>query len=316
MAALRVRLESPHCFTNARLRGTLHVRVSAPMACTEVVVVVTGNESVSWNEQWTETGQGKSHQVLETIFDSREFFRQKIVLSNNFGGEITPGTYAYPFQYVLPSGLPSSYDNENDQDVQAAIEYAVTGSFCVNGVVATDVASTVPLTVYTPATSVEAPSVAEKVQVVRNFCCFRRGQCDIRVALDKSLCHLGHVPIVQCDIKNSSPLDMRAMRFELVRVVEVFAKGRIRSLQTVLCDELFSGVPAGKQISHPQPFQLHGPGLYPSTSGSFLSCSYYIEVDLDIPSCPIVELRLRLALGAPIGLVASDSPSVSTPSPY
>ncbi|KDO16097.1 hypothetical protein SPRG_18368 [Saprolegnia parasitica CBS 223.65] len=200
----------------------------------------------------------------------------------------------------MPAGLPGSYDNENDQDVQAIIEYGIEGALCVRGVLAQDASDRHAFTLYAVPSLSESPSVAEKVQMLRSFCCLRHGQCTLRVALDKCAYGLGQVPIVQCDVKNSSTKDMRAMRFELVRVVEVFARGRIRSLQTVLCDQLFSGVPAGRVLSQPQPFCLNGRGLYPSTSGNFVSCSYYIEVDFDIPTCPIVELRLPLTIGAPV----------------
>ncbi|OQR84994.1 hypothetical protein ACHHYP_12450 [Achlya hypogyna] len=294
-----VTVDKPHYISGEVITGSLQVDVLEPIECNEIVVIVKGKEKVAWTEHDTETRNGETVNVRHKFEEGHEFFHQKLVLFN-VQHHISPGQYIYPFQYQLPPGLPGCYDNAHDDDVKAKIEYSIKGTLCIDGVFTRDLKHRQRLTVFAQLAGFVAPSVAEKTQTVRLLCCFNQGTCSLRVAMDKNMYGPGEVPMIQCDVHNLSSKDVTAMRCELVRSVEVRAMGRVRHLRKVLCGATFPGVPAGSQISQPQPFQLTGNGLYPSTRSRNISCSYAIDVVCDIPWCPDVELHLPIALGAPV----------------
>nr|AIG55451.1 secreted protein [Thraustotheca clavata] len=294
-----VLIDKPHYISGEIITGSLQVQVLEPIECNEVCVIVSGKEKVSWTENRTENIDGESRQVSHTVINGREFFKQKIVLFN-VQHHIPVGNYVYPFQYQLPQGLPGCFDNTYDSGVHAKIEYSVKGTLCIDGMFTRDLKSRQKLTVYSQLAGNVSPSYAEKTQTVRLFCCFSQGQCHLRVAMDKNMYGPGEVPMINCDIVNQSKKDIRTMRCELIRVVEVYVHGRHRTLTKVICGANFPGVPAGTDLTQPQPFQLNGKDLYPSTRGEFIMCRYHIEVTCDIPWCPDVCLELPIALGAPI----------------
>ncbi|EQC27969.1 hypothetical protein SDRG_14245 [Saprolegnia diclina VS20] len=294
-----VTVDKPYYISGELITGSLHVDILEPIECNEVVVLVNGKERVRWTEQHTVTRDGKSHTETRTFSEGREFFKSKLVLFN-VQQHLSPGKYIYPFQYQLPTGLPGSFDNENHSNVKGKIEYAIKGTLCINGVFTRDLKHRQRLVVYAQLAGVVVPVLAEKTQIIRFLCCFNKGQCDLRVSMDKNMYGPGEVPQIHCEIRNQSSRDIVAMRSELVRVVEVHADGRNRVLRKTICCATFPGVPAGQSLSQPQSFQLIGNGMYPSTRGQIVSARYCVEVTCDIQWCPDVELLLPIALGAPI----------------
>jgi hypothetical protein len=83
----------------------------------------------------------------------------------------------------LPTGLPGSFDNHKDHGVTAKIEYSIKGTLDIDGMFSRDLKQRCRLMVFAQLTGVLAPSVDEKVQTVRLFCCFSQGQCRLKVAM-------------------------------------------------------------------------------------------------------------------------------------
>ncbi|KDO28330.1 hypothetical protein SPRG_06569 [Saprolegnia parasitica CBS 223.65] len=298
--SIAIIVDKPHYISGEVVSGSLQVDVLEPIECNEVVVVISGKEKVHWSETH-DVGSGDDRRsVTRTFSSSHRFLNQAIVLYSA-QHHISPGQYIYPFQYQLPIGLPGTFDNQCHDGVDARVQYSIKGRLRVDGFFSRDVKRRQTFIVYAQLAGYVAPSVAEKTQVVRFLCCFRQGTCYLRVGMDKNMYTPGDVPMILCDIRNESAKDVRRMRCELVRIVDVMADRKHRTLQKTICGATFPGVAAGAQLSQPQPFQLlsHGEALYPSTRGNLVGCRYEIRVTCDIAWCPDVTLELPIALGGP-----------------
>ncbi|RHY18790.1 hypothetical protein DYB28_006980 [Aphanomyces astaci] len=328
--AIRVNVDKPYYISGEVITGNLAVDVLEPIECNGthtchyicrldttlvtigVVLVVTGKEKVYWSENHTETNaNGESRSVTRVFADRREFFKQKIVLFN-VQHSLAPGSYIYPFQYQLPPGLPGCFDNQSDKGVKAKIEYSIKGSVDVAGLFSKDLKSRQKLTVYAQLAGVVAPSADQKVQTVRLFCCISQGTCSLRAIMDKNMYGPGETPQIHVDVQNQSSRDVNVMRCELRRHVQAHASGKTRNMTKVICHAAFAGVPAGGAVSQPQPFQLTGTSMYPSTRSALLSCHYTIDIVCDIALCPDVELHLPIALGAPTLVPVLTTPPFGT----
>ncbi|RHY03350.1 hypothetical protein DYB25_003895 [Aphanomyces astaci] len=301
---IQVRVDKPYYMAGDIISGSLLVDVRDSIKCN---VYVAGKEKVSWSEDYTRTVNGESRTEKRWFTNGRSFFKQKVprfIVLFNVQHSLPPGQYVYPFSYQLPFGLPGCFDNDGNGGVKAKIEYSIKGAVCVDGLFNRDLKKKQCVTVYAQLAGYVAPSFDHVEQTIRFLCCFPQGKAALRVAMDKNMYGPGDVPQIHCDIQNHSSRDIRSMKCHLRRTTVVTGSGKRRVLTKTICTATFPGVPAGMSISQPQPFQLTGSGMFPSTLASFITVSYTIDVVCDIALCPDVKLKLPIALGAPSLLVA------------
>ncbi|BFZ02490.1 hypothetical protein BsWGS_05529 [Bradybaena similaris] len=99
------------------LQGQVTLDLNEPMKMRGVSLRFEGKAYVHWTEQHS-TGSGKDQrQVTQSYSASEVYFNQDSLLLGNFSNqgssttELAQGRHVFPFQFLLPPGLPSSFES-------------------------------------------------------------------------------------------------------------------------------------------------------------------------------------------------------------
>ncbi|OQS02327.1 hypothetical protein THRCLA_05287 [Thraustotheca clavata] len=288
-------VDKPYYISGELVAGSLLVQVFEPIDCNEVVIIVSGNEVVRW------PASNSRYEDLSDYIREDEFLQEKVLIKLilfNVQQQIPPGNYVYPFEYILPNDLPGSFDNKKDNGVVAKITYSITGTLSIDGMLTKDLSKTIPLNVYEQWNGEIASISNEKSVDVKLLELFNKGKCNLRIALDKNVYEPNEIVMIHCNILNQAKKGVKSIQFDLIQTV----KANIRTyctLAKIMCTATFPGTPASSEISQVFSFQLKDDGLYPSTHGQVLTCSYRIEMTCTIPFCPDIILALPITITMP-----------------
>ncbi|CAG5135197.1 unnamed protein product [Candidula unifasciata] len=98
------------------LQGHVTVELNEPMKMRGITLRFEGKAYVHWTEQHS-TGSGKNRRTVTRHYSASEvYFNQDSLLFGIFSNqgsnttELAPGRHVFPFQFLIPQGLPSSFE--------------------------------------------------------------------------------------------------------------------------------------------------------------------------------------------------------------
>ncbi|KDO28329.1 hypothetical protein SPRG_06568 [Saprolegnia parasitica CBS 223.65] len=289
--SLTLAVENPYYMAGDVIVGALCVVLAEPLQCTEIAILIVGEENVEWRNLQQDT----DHRAYYNEYN--KFFQRRLVLDNSTH-ELSPGQYTFPFQYPLPSNLPGSYDN-GSHGATATIAYSLQGIVSTAGAFARDLKHTYAVRVYRPFVGPIGPAMAETTKTVRTLGLFRKGTCHVRVVVHNNASFLGDSVMIETSVTNTSAsTPIKYVSCKLVRSVTLRACGREHVDCEVFSNTKMSGVNASDQASFVQTIRLASSSLWPTTEGDHLSCRYFIELKCSLPWCPDAHLRIPLTLVA------------------
>lgn len=103
-------------FSGQTITGRIIVSLSNPISCRGIEVKFKGSGKVHWSEQKTVQRDGQSE--TETVhYNSSETYysREYRVWGNGEKNELPPGTHQFNFSFLLPNGIPSSFESSTGQ---------------------------------------------------------------------------------------------------------------------------------------------------------------------------------------------------------
>jgi len=170
-----------------------------------------------------------------------------------------------------------------------------------------DVSSKQPLIIH-PQLNMEIKAIRETrtAQVVQ-CCCFNKGSATMTVNFDKNAYVSGETANIICEGKNDSDEDFHAIKVKLIRRVTMKSNfGHTQVLTTELVRQVYEGLKAHTEASGPLARQVPLPlvdkkgGVFvPESHGELVDCTYWAEVEFDIPYAPDLIIKLPITIYAP-----------------
>jgi hypothetical protein len=221
----------------------------------------------------------------------------------------------YPFEYQLPPNLPGVINIRSGGT--AKIRYKLKATLQVNGFFSSDLKGELSLVVHSQLSQRVQASEDSTSESVNLLCCFYRGTCHLKVAMDKNVYLPGETSQIQCTIQNESTQEIARMQCKLYQMVTLRTRSGSRTNWTSkITERNFDGVPANTTIDQPQPVQLisHSKDhpVLPSTRGALITCEYYIDLQCDIAWCPDIHLHLPVTIITPVVPSKAWAPPSST----
>ncbi|KAG9403530.1 hypothetical protein AC1031_006170 [Aphanomyces cochlioides] len=186
--AIQLSLDKAHYISGDVSTGSVCVNVTEPITC-------NGREQVAWKED-PSTSNGKN--------EFRYSPTSKLVLKNTLT-KLRRGEHTYSFQYQLPFGLPSTFDNHGDAGILAKIEYFIKGAVRIKGGTNQYLQNEQALLVYSKFGRSVARCKAEKERAVRLLYVIPQGKCTLRAAANKPFYYPGDVAQIQFGMSLAPP---------------------------------------------------------------------------------------------------------------
>uniref|UniRef100_K3WPC5 Arrestin-like N-terminal domain-containing protein n=1 Tax=Globisporangium ultimum (strain ATCC 200006 / CBS 805.95 / DAOM BR144) TaxID=431595 RepID=K3WPC5_GLOUD len=283
------------------LTGSVFITIAEPIHCKELVVIVNGRESVSWDEGEPST----------TIPFEKELLHHKIPLCSS-SSSYEPGDYEYQFTYHLPSALPASFNVENMyhgplERVRVDIRYTATAWLTAEGASVSYLAAAQPFVVYVPAAALapERPIDGMVSENLRFLCCFNRGTCRVKAQVASNIHTAGEALQLHFQVDNSaSQSSTSAINVELIEEITLMDVGNCTGMKipTIISTQAFPGVPAGirteSQVVMLALAQPSGPSgasrdvpLRATTTSQHFTSSHFVRITCKPFACQSITLE-------------------------
>eukprot|EP00041_Stephanoeca_diplocostata_P039436 m.1625578 g.1625578 ORF g.1625578 m.1625578 type:complete len:423 (+) comp25394_c0_seq1:82-1350(+) len=281
-----VQTDKPSYYEGEVVHGHIYLNCISQFKCRGLHISIQGEERTRWVERRTHNrtrADGTSYTETERIPHRgyNEFFNVRVQVFN-FGGQVQPGQYAFPFQFTIPPGMPGIFEAESTQDTEAMIMYSIVSECDVKGIFNRDIRHRQNLVVLqrmmNPITNIRT----ECTQSVTKCCCCKEGDARLTAHLDKSAYVPGETVQILCEITNDSPQKFEKVKVELVRSMTIRSNtGRSHTTRDIVAVNQYRGIGANESRTGSNPLSLPlqlGTNIYASVSGQLIHCEYYVDV--------------------------------------
>lgn len=168
------------------LRGKLILNVTRALPDAQIILNLSGREKTRIRRQ-----SGKN---THTYHGKRTICEAKAILKHeSAGGMIVPGTYTYPFEFIMPDSIPSSMDGSRGYD-NWMIQYKLTASAFAQRKLHDNLMKFYFSVASKPLPDVRVPAVVEPILLPIQSFGMGRGNLAITASVDDA--HVGRGTIV------------------------------------------------------------------------------------------------------------------------
>ncbi|RLN51200.1 hypothetical protein BBJ28_00011909 [Nothophytophthora sp. Chile5] len=211
------------------------------------------------------------------------------VLNTPLANPYEIGEYLYPFTFTLPAELPGVLDAQSlggdVSSLHATIKYTLKATIKVQGRFISDLEASSDITVRA---NLEPPRDFHTVErtvskALRWLGCLPRGICHLAVSMTRDVFSLGESPLVECFVNNhTAAVGVHHVKVQLLQKVTLHHPHGVADVCTrVLVEAKCPGPRAGDLLECPVQLATDGHVKFPTTTGRFLSCSYFIALECD-----------------------------------
>jgi len=303
--------------------GNIYLNIISPVKANGIFLHMRGQEHTQFHERFTRQvpdghdAQGNQKYRAEHYWEDHEEWRNvtksRMQVYALGGQTLNQGQYTFPFQFVLPTGLPGVYHDrrtgEHGQFWLAETVYSLIAECDVTGFLSIDIKSEQRLVMY-PALATEVKQVSETKTANVNFCCcINKGTANMTVHFNKNCYVPGEQAVIICEAKNDSTVDFTKIKVKLKSMVTMKCQSKTKNFEDRLHVSEFEGVKQMTDATGDKARRVDimlartdgksGEPLQPETNGTNVKCKYWVEVEYDIPWCPDIEIKLPLTIYAP-----------------
>jgi len=232
-------------------------------------------------------------------------------------GLVREGQYEIPFSFELPANLQNSF-NYTAKDLLACIRYKVKAQ--IEPTQGKKISDECEVTIGNPVTQ-ERMGVFKKQTLQSKQMCFRQLYCDLKLSVNKNAFVPNENAVFCLEVYNSNnPVSIDSFTVSIHRqILTRNSKGKAEIFSHSLWEAEFDGVESFKDKIAPDAikfsFELEGVESIPCVKGSYVQCSYILEVrpfmkaycvkqfqplNMDIHLFPRIEADQRPLPDAPI----------------
>eukprot|EP00300_Choanocystis_sp_HF-7_P002630 c11988_g1_i1.p1 GENE.c11988_g1_i1~~c11988_g1_i1.p1 ORF type:complete len:406 (+),score=88.38 c11988_g1_i1:28-1218(+) len=307
--AVRVATEKGEYAGGDTVIGAIYLNVVTPFHSSGVALRVKGTERVSWFEERVQRiGIGKSQRKVRNrlrVSRKNEILKVEHIVHTFDNDQVPVGQYTFPFSFVLPTDLPSSFsDAISLKDAEASRVFKVKGVVYAGVDFKYQLKYTQLLTVNESYHQDVFSQSQHESRELKSCCCFSSGYIFFQFRLDKNCYIPGETAKIICEVKNDS--SVRLPRMELVIIREFALRGSGSTLrhnvqlESVRCSGFEAHSDATGQNARMIPFLIPensmGQGDAPSSESFLIRNRFFVEIRIAIQYGNDVQILLPLAL--------------------
>lgn len=319
----------------SQVDGTISANLFQTLpGASEIVVNVKGLEEtklverVESTEYYTENGEEKSRTVVDyrTHTGSNQFFNQTFVIYN-FGTSYMPaGQYSFPVSFVLPSGLPSTFNHDftmHGYSCYAKVNYVMKASIPTNLPGQTHSLSRVASLIVNQPFSLGSGNCRKHLNKnITSWCCCDQGNTDIVTYFEKSEYVPGETAYMIVEVDNSkcqaNILEINGVFYQNLKLV---AGGFSHTENYNHRDCRLNGIKAGEAVVGQNAQRLgvrilnkNGSAPQPTCLGKLVQNQYGLMSKIKLDNCECCENAPSCAIGVNIRNPEPDDPQQQLPS--
>ncbi|KJE97949.1 hypothetical protein, variant [Capsaspora owczarzaki ATCC 30864] len=220
----------------------------------------------------------------------------------------TPGYFAYPFQFTLPANLPGVFmkhkKSREDTRMKAEIFYKIKATLDIPGT-KHDLKITQPLVIHERLDLAIAPQHYTKNGTVRLLCCIPRGDVNVEAWMDKNAYMAGETAQIHVRVQNGSKSNIDNFAVKLMRVITITnGHGASKVITDTVAQQQYPGCLAGESKESDIPLPLVSKkgargAIKPATTAGLVKCVYHVDIEMQIPWAPDVEIHAPVKIYAP-----------------
>lgn len=282
--SVTVGIDNSMCRPGSTISGNTYVNIVTPTNFSGVYLKVKGQENVYWVEHQTRTRtvyrDGKSHTETYTVdiphVGKRRIFKTEYMILQ--GGQMLQGQYTVPFSFMIPSGIPGSFELSG-VDYTCSVRYAVKAKVVIPGMLKSNLKHEAPLTVIQPPPAFSTNISASATANVIIWCCFNRGQAQLGFHTDKDAFFTGEQVLVTASADNRSKSELKRLTIKLRRSLTITAgDGRSFHIEQTVSERLYPGLKPFTSVEQ-LAMQLDIPANAPQMCfGSTIQCLYSVRL--------------------------------------
>lgn len=261
--------------------GTVTMTLIEPMKMRSIKLKMKGESYCHWTERHS-SGSGKNRKTVTKHYRAKEHIIKidRILFGGQGESEIHPlGTFTYPFSFVLPSGIPSSFEGHYGYiryilkckiDKPWKFDHNLKHPIIVNDIIDTND----PKYAYT--------SGGEKHKEVGCLCC-KAGPLEFSSSIDRACYCPGEAILISANVQNKTTRNMKAMNAKLVKTIEYHATRKTKISHMEVAELYGPSIPKGEDATwNNQPFGI--PALPPTiTNSKVIKVHYQVIVYVGVP---------------------------------
>jgi len=161
---------------------------------------------------------------------------------------IPPGQFSFPFSFVLPSGCPSTFLyewNENNHECYADLKYNITAYAPHTGSDAIVYQDTTNIIVSHPPQAEHGSQKVQKSQTITCCCCCSKGDIELASYFEKNSYHPGETAYIISEIDNGdSSVDVSTLEGSFRQEMILTAEGHTKTIINKIGVIKLPGIPA------------------------------------------------------------------------
>ena len=317
MGSIFVRLDKGEYAPGDQVSGVINLNLFSIFNQGVIYLTAAGVEQVKLVEiETTGTGDNRT-ETKKHHRDRNFFFNNRFPVHHFHSGFLAAGQYSFPFSFVLPTGLPSTFSykfHKDGEECFAITSYEISAS--LENATGTTMNHSLPLSVNQQQAFSNQAHRMEMNQDVTHCCCFGKGRAKITSYFEKNEYIPGETAFLITEADNSnSTAAINHIKGEFRQVIRLKAGFYEHTVSNSLCELSASGIPAGQQKIGPSAIRLevplinakHRPSntndsniVQPTSRGKLITNEYYLVNTLEMDACiccgdhPNCKLQLNI----------------------
>ena len=253
----------------------------------------------------------------KVIHDDKNFFFNRKIPVYNFPGVFIPaGQYSFPFSFVLPPGLPSTFDysyQEKEELCFGKVVYEVRSSLENSTTNSSAISHCLPLFVNQQNQLANDSSRKELNQKITSCCCCAKGSTRIVTYFEKQEYVPGEVAFMITEADNTqSEAKITSISATFDQVITLQARGYTKTISNTLNKMSEAGINPGEKKTESTALRMavsltnsnnKAPGrgvIQPTCRGKLITNEYFLTNTLHIDAClccdtePHCKLKLNV----------------------
>lgn len=302
--SMYIRLDKGEFIPGEQVNGYIDMNLVSMFNHGVIYLTVAGVEQVKLVELVTHGSGDNRVEEKKHHNDRNFFFNNRFPVHHFHSGFMAAGQYSFPFSFVLPTDLPSSFSYKftaHNEPCFAVTSYEISAT--LEGATGTTMFYNMPLSVNQQQVYGGNNHKMEMNQDVTHCCCVSKGKARITSYFEKNDYIPGEKAYLITEADNTqSTAKINHIKGEFRQVIRLKAGFYEHTLTNNLCELKTPGIQPGEQRSGPNAIRLEVPlvnankhlhhhdknesnAVQPTSKGKLISNEYYLVNTLEMDAC-------------------------------
>ncbi|XP_071544112.1 arrestin domain-containing protein 3-like [Panulirus ornatus] len=280
----------PVYFPGQMIKGHIIVKVSSEVSCRGITVTAKGVGKVHWSER-----RGKTTHYYSS---EEEYTRQTVRVwqGRDTGDKIHSGRHRFPFQFVLPHNIPSSFEATHGKvryqvkavaDIPWGLDITTKALFSVNHLYDLNLDNTA-----------KYPVRSQKEKTVC-CCCCAEGPISLSITAARSGYVAGQNIVVNGEVVNNSRSPIKYTEAKIVQQIQYITprktKEEIRTVQRVYRPQIHAG---GTDVWSSVPLPVPAVPASHLQHCNIIIIEYFLMFIAKLGACKSAKLKAPIVIGS------------------